>query len=137
MGLHPSDELARMLGSAHHAVGVSHGSRSEWAAALEQYGRAGRLQPSDDAVQINRALALRGLSREAEAEAALRLALRLNPRSALAYDNLGVLLVKRGAGGEGEGGGGEGGGEGEGGGGEGGGGEGGEGGEGGNEGGSM
>jgi len=61
-------------------------------AALACYDVALRLRPTNALVHINRAVALAGLDRVAEAEAALRRALELEPENSAAREKLDTLL---------------------------------------------
>ena len=93
--LRPSSaELTRMLASVHHSTAEHFRSRGQWTEALEKYERSRSLLPSDANVPINEATALDALGREREAEESLHRAIRIGPRSALAYDNLGVMLMR-------------------------------------------
>lgn len=89
-----SEELSRMLASVHHSTAERLRSRGQWTEALEKYERSRSLMPSDANVPVNEATALEALGREREAEESLHRAIRIGPRSALAYDNLGVLLMR-------------------------------------------
>jgi tetratricopeptide (TPR) repeat protein len=65
-------------------------------AALRAYGRALELEPTFIAARINLADLYRGLGRDADAEKALREAVRIAPGNADAHHALGLTLVRQG-----------------------------------------
>jgi Flp pilus assembly protein TadD len=68
--------------------------RHEYAAAIEAFSQAGRLQPRDIPPLVNLALACNLAGQNDQAEAALRRALSLDPTNAAVGLNLGMLLAE-------------------------------------------
>ncbi len=83
---------------AHHNAGVALVESSRWKEAVAEYGEALSLPTfsTPDTGQNNLGWALHNLGRYAEAEEALRLAIRLNPRLAAAHYHLGLALIAQG-----------------------------------------
>ncbi len=82
---------------AHQNLGVALAEQSRWEEASAQYRKALALPTlrSPDVAQHNLGWALYNLGRYQEAEGALQLAIRLNPKLAAAYYMLGLVLLRQ------------------------------------------
>ena len=82
---------------AHQNFGVALAEQSRWEEASAQYRKALALPTlrSPDVAQHNLGWTLYNLGRYQEAEGALQLAIRLNPKLAAAYYMLGLVLLRQ------------------------------------------
>lgn len=87
---------APTMADAWHLLGVTHLQRGDHAAALKHIDEAIRLAPRMADFYANRAEALRGATRYAEASAAARKALQLNPQQHAASNTLGLAQLDSG-----------------------------------------
>ncbi len=91
-------ELDPQYAEAHHNLGVGLAETGQWEAAVAAYRKALGLPTfaRPDMAQHNLGWALYNLGRDAEAEEALRLAARLEPKLEGAHYILGLVLVRQG-----------------------------------------
>ncbi len=83
---------------AHQNLGAALAEQSRWEEAIAQWRKALAIPTlrTPDVAQHNLGWALYNLGRYQEAEGALQLALRLNPKQAAAYYTLGLVLFREG-----------------------------------------
>jgi Flp pilus assembly protein TadD len=91
-------ELDPLHAEAHHNLGVALAETGQWEAAVAEYRKALSLPTFGraDMAQHNLGWALYNLGRDKEAEEALQLAVRLEPRLEGAHYILGLVLVRQG-----------------------------------------
>jgi len=90
-------ELAPDHADAHFLVGIAHASGARYQEALAWIGRAVALAPDRADYRAQQARCLVMLRRDAEAREAAERALALEPRDALTFDTVGVVLSRTGA----------------------------------------